>query len=188
MNKTRNIIAVTTVGVVALAVTAGWSAIAGSVWPPTSYHTYSPAGTWSERNSASSPGTYNSLVTTSPEDPVTGKGFIISTQVNPDVSWGGMFPDATSWTPWRGTYVRTGPNTWQFKLVAYVVKEAKPQAVVLFIMLAEGTTTMTSASESEVVETFSGYLPSQDKDLDGLPDPGENPMMSVPATAQSKLL
>jgi hypothetical protein len=188
MNKTRNIIAVTTVGVVALAVTAGWSAIAGSVWPPTSYQAYSMAGTWIEtNNSVATPGSYT-LVTTSPEDPVTGKGFMISTQVNPDLSMGGMFPDATSWQPWRGTYVRTGPNTWQFKLVMYVMKDAKPQPVVLFIMLAEGTTTMTSPSKSEVVETLSGYLPSQDKDLDGLPDPGENPMMSVPATAQSKLL
>ena len=113
---------------------------------------------------------------------------MVSTMANPDLSMHDVFPDATSCKPWMGNYVRTGPNTWQFKNVMYVLKDVQPQPVVLSIVVSEGTITMTAPDTTELVETLSLYLPSQDKDLDGLPDAGEQPLTSVPATAQQKAL
>lgn len=186
MNRKRRMIMVSVIGMLTLLATTCWSVLAGEFWPPLPYQACSLAGAWTETNSLS-PGSYI-IVTNSPEDPTTGRGFMVSTMANPDLSMHGVFPDATSCKPWMGNYVRTGPNTWQFRLVMYVMKDVQPQPVVLSIVVSEGTITMTAPDTTELVETLSLYLPSQDKDLDGLPDAGEQPLTSVPATAQQKAL
>jgi hypothetical protein len=44
MNRKRNILVASALGLVALAAATGWSVLAGADWPPASYQEHSPAG------------------------------------------------------------------------------------------------------------------------------------------------
>jgi hypothetical protein len=143
-------------------------------------------GTWLQENSGSPPA--YAVLTCSPEDPSTGRLVVTSRLINQDPTFDGLAPGATSVTPFTGTAVRTGPNSWQGKDIAYVLKDAKPNPVVLMILVVDDSCTITASDELERSGTFSCYLPTQDKDGDGLPDPGEKPVFSVPTAGHSKRL
>jgi hypothetical protein len=187
MNRKRNIAIVSALGIAALILTTGWNVLAGSAWPPESMTVYSVAGTWFHTGEGE-PADEIDTVTISPEDPRTGKGFIIHTDVNPDFTAGGEMAEADSWTPWYGTYVRTGPSTWQVKSVCYVKNDTKPKPTVLLILITEGTWTMTATDAIESVGTLSIYSPDQDQDGDGLPDEGQLPLMETPIAGYMKPL
>jgi len=187
MNRKRNIVFVSAIGIVALMLTTGWSVLSANAWPPEPMPVYSLAGTWLQTVTEDPPDAID-IVTISPEDPSSGKGFFVATDINPDVTAGGLWPEADSWTPWIGTYVRTGPGTWQFKLVCYVKKDTKPKATVLLIMVLEGTWTMSSPDVVGVAGTLSFYGIDQDSDGDGLPDEGQQANMSIPIIGDMKPL
>jgi len=188
MNRKRNIVFVSAISIVALMLTTGWGVLSGDVWPPDPMPVYSMAGTWFHTGDLEMPGEID-MVTISPEDPRTGKGFIVQTDVNPDFTVGGQMPEVTSWTPWFGTYVRTGSNTWQSKAVCYGKKDTMPKPTVLVIMILESTLTMTAPDAIESVDTVSVYDRAvRDKDGDGLPDEGQQPGVSLPATGHLKPL
>lgn len=185
MNRKRKIVVVSAIVIVAFGLTTGWVCLAGDVWPPEPYQVYSVAGAWTETSNHDQPGDIT-IVTISPEDPRSGTGFVVATEINEDPTFGGTFPDATSQSPWIGTYVRTGPNSVQYKGVCYVRKDEKPKSMILAICVLEHTNTQTSPDTVEAVGTVSFYSPDSDKDGDGLPDAGEQPLMSVPITQHMK--
>jgi len=185
MNRKRNITILSAIGILALVLTTGWSVLAGAAWPPEPYQVFSMAGAWTETSDLDEPGNIT-IITISPEDPWTGTGFVVATEISMDPTFGGQIPDATSQTPWFGTYVRTGLNTSQAKVVSYVRKDGKPKPIILGILVIEHTTTMTAPDAEEAVGTFSLYSPASDKDADGLPDAGEQPLMSLPITQHMK--
>jgi hypothetical protein len=88
----------------------------------------------------------------------------------------GMVPGAITDTGVYLKYVRTGPDTWQLKGLIYFKDDAKPKPNILMIGAVDVTGTMTAPGEIDWAMTQSGYLGSQDKDLDGLPDVGEKPI------------
>ena len=100
----------------------------------------------------------------------------------------GAMPTAKDMTPLFGSYVRTGPNTWQMKGVSYVRDDAKPKPNILCIGVLDGTLTMTAPDKLEFAGTNSIYEPTADKDNDRLPDPGEKPWAEFPATRTCKPL
>jgi len=185
MNGKRRMIVVSAIGMLALLVTTGWSVLAGEPWPPEPYQVYSAAGAWIETSDLDQPGDIT-IVTISPEDPRTRTGFVVATDINSDPTLGGAIPDATSWTPGFGTYVYTGPNTDRCKAVFYVRKDEKPKPVILAIGVLENASTQTSLDTIESVGTLSLYSPASDKDGDGLPDAGEQPLMALPITQHMK--
>jgi len=185
MNRKRKIVVVSAIGIVALGLTIGWDVLASDAWPPESYQVYSVAGAWTETSNYDQPGDIT-IVTFSPEDPRTGTGFIVATEINEDPTSGGDFPDATSQTPWFGTYVKTGPNTYRSKGVCYVRNDEEPKPIILYILVIEGTGTPTSPDTMEIVGTVSFYSSDSDKDGDGLPDADEQPLDSGPITQHMK--
>jgi len=186
MNRKRNIVFVSAISIVALVLTTGWGVLSGDEWPPDPMEVYSMAGTWFYTGDLETPGEIN-IFTISPEDPRTGKGFSVHIDVNPDFT-GGWMPEATSWTPWFGTYVRTGPNTWLIKGVCYMKNDTTPKPTILAIMIHESTFTMTAPDAIESVDTVSVYGADQDSDGDGLPDEGQQPGASLPGTGHLKPL
>jgi len=187
MNRKRNIEFVSAICIVALMLTAGWGVLSANAWPPEPMPVYSLAGTWLQTVDTD-PLSAIDIVTISPEDPRSGKGFWVATDINPDFTANGLWPEAESWTPWYGTYVRTGPDTWQGKCVSYVRKDTKPKPTVLHILILEGTWTMTAPDFVEMVATLSFYSINQDIDGDGLPDEGQQPNMSIQTSGYMKLL
>lgn len=185
MNAKRKVALVSLTSLTVLVLTTGWSVLAGAAWPPEPYQVYSPAGAWTEISDLDQPGDI-SIVTVSPEDPRTGTGFVVATEINIDPTLGGAIPDATSLTAWFGTYVNTGPNTAQFKGVSYVRKDEKPKPIILAICVLEHTSTQASPDTIEAVGTLSLYSPDSDKDGDGLPDANEQPLMALPITQHMK--
>jgi hypothetical protein len=185
MNGKRRTIVVSAFAASALLVATAWTVFAGDGWPPEPYRVYSAAGAWTETSDLDQPGDLT-IVTISPEDPRTGTGFIVATNINIDPTLGGTIPDATSWTSAFGTYVYTGPNTDRCKAVCYVTKDEKPKPVILAIGVLENASTQTSPDTIESVGTLSLYSPASDKDADGLPDAGEQPLMALPFTQHMK--
>jgi hypothetical protein len=182
MNTKRKIVVVTALGIVAVAVTAGWNFMASSAdWPPQPYQVSSIAGVWTILGG-------NTIVTVSPEDPKSGAGFAYATHITSDPTVGGAVPGATSEAPCIFKYVRTGPNTWQTRGLAYFMKDAKPQPEVLMFLVMDDTITMTTADKVEWTLTDTAYLGTQDKDHDGLPDEGQQPIVVQPRTLQMKSL
>jgi hypothetical protein len=180
MNSKRKIIVVSAISIVALGLATGWDVLAGDVWPPEPYQVYSAAGTWIETSDLDQPGDIT-IVTLSPEDPRTGTGTVGVTEINnTDATMGGEIPDATSLTPWFGTYIKSGPDTARNKLVRYVRRDDKPRPVILAIHVVETTITQTSQDTMEAVGTWAAYSPDSDKDGDGLPDASEQPVFSAP--------
>jgi len=185
MNRKRNIVIVLAIGIVALVQATAWTVFAGDNWPPEPYQVYSPAGAWIETSDLDQPGNIT-IVTISPEDPRTGTGFAVATEINTDPTIGGSIPDATSLTALFGTYVKTGHNTFQGNGVFYVRKDEKPRPVILGIIVVENTITLTSPDTMEAVGTFSLYNSASDKDGDGLPDVDEQPLWASPITQHLK--
>jgi hypothetical protein len=185
MNRKRNIVIVSAIGIVALMLTNGWNMFAEAAWPPDPMPVYSLAGAWIETSDLDQPGNIT-IVTISPEDPRTGTGFAVATEINTDPTIGGSIPNATSLTALFVTYVKTGPNTFQANGVFYVRKDEKPRPVILGIIAVENTITQTSPDTMEAVGTFSLYSSASDKDGDGLPDVDEQPLWASPITQHLK--
>jgi hypothetical protein len=169
MNRKRNIIILSAIGIVALGLTTGWNVLAGDAWPPEPYQVSSMAGAWTVLGD-------NTIVTVSPEDPKSGIGFVYATHINPDPTLGGVLPEATAQSPCIFKYVRTGPDSWQGKGRVYFTKDTNPQPTVLLFVVVDATITMSAPDKLEWARTYSSYLGSQDKDLDGFPDEGEKPV------------
>jgi hypothetical protein len=183
MNRKRNIVIVSALGIVALMLIAGWDVLADAAWPPEPMAVYSLAGAWIQTIDQDPPDAIDT-VTISPEDPISGKGFCIATDVNFDFS----DPEVDNFTPWFGSYIRTGPNTWQNRWVAYARKDTKPKSTVTLILILEGTWTMISPDRVELAATALIYGPEQDSDGDGLPDEGQQPKVMMPITGYMKPL
>ena len=187
VNRKGTIVVVSAIALVALMLTTGRGMLNGDAWPPAPMPTDSLAGTWIQTVAEDPPDAID-IATISPEDPRSAKGFCVATDINPDPTLDGLWPEAESWTPWFGTYVRTGCDTWQMKCIGYARKDTKPKPTVLYIMILEGTYTMTAADVVEHVGTLSFYRVGQDSDGDGLPDEGQQAEMSIPVSAELRPL
>jgi hypothetical protein len=174
MNRNRKIVVVSVLALVALAVTTGWSVLAPAAWPPQPYKANSLAGLWTSTMG------YDILMMFGPEDQ-SGVGVCEAVHLSMDPTLGGMIAGATTDTPMYFKYVRTGSDTWQLKGLVYFKDSAKPKPNVLAICVFDDTTIrMTAPGEFELIMTRSLYLGSQDKDLDGVPDPGQKPVAVLP--------
>ncbi len=172
MNGKRRILVVAVLGIVALAVTTGWTVLAGEAWPPEPYQVYSMAGQWTSPEA-------NTLFRVGPEDP-SGTGLAEAVPLSYDPTVGGMMPTATASSPVYFRYVRTGPNAWQLRGLKYFTDDAKPAPTILSICVVDATATMTAPGEMEFTKTITSYLGSQDKDLDGVPDADEKAVGGIP--------
>jgi len=169
MNRSRRIVAVSALAMMALIAMTGWSVLAGDGWPPERYEVYSMAGQWTSAENT------NTLFRVGPEDQF-GVGLAESIKLSFDPTVGGMIPTSVANTPVYQRYGRTGPNTWRLRGLMYFTDAAKPAPAILAIAVIDKTATMTAPGALEVTETVTMYLGSQDKDHDAVPDLGEKPI------------
>ena len=176
MNKTRKIVVIAALSIVTLAVT-GWSMLAGDAWPPEPYQEFSPAGAWSYSDGSGAV----VILTLSPVDLNTGTGSGLTTPITMDPTLGGAMPGATSLSHGFGTVVKTAPNTYRTRGINYVLKDGKPKPTILGMLIWEGTATLTAPDTIEISwDTYLIFGAAADKDHDGLPDPGAQPLVSLP--------
>jgi hypothetical protein len=161
------------------------------------------AGAW-VGNAPPIPGVYDiGFVVTeavSPMDP-SGHRFTAVTQpVNGDPTFGGLFPDADLLRGALGTYVRTGPRTFQVGLVDYFVKSAPTgsfeRGEILYFERFNGTAECLDANTKVFSGNVSLYsnvdrpdlvvpplgifgVHDQDADDDGIADEGEVPFVAI---------
>jgi hypothetical protein len=175
MNRNRKLVLVSALVLTALAVTTGWGVLAGADWPPPSYQEYSPAGSWIVVGLPNRP-----ILTMSPRDPA-GVASATVTIVIDDPTQGGLFPEATYATPGFFTAIKTGPNTDHMKGIHYLTKPGTPVPTLVAMLVVELQATLTAPDEMEIHDvTFSFYSAAAEKDGDGLPDVGEQPLLVAP--------
>jgi hypothetical protein len=120
-----------------------------------------------------------------------GTSSIVMTVLNPDPTFFGRFPDATTRSDSLGAFLRTGPNTWDYTLISYGMAGVHEPGYgdVVWIQVDRGTATAPDPDTivaSGRAEVYSGrddlYNPNrhdQDTDpRDGFPDADEEPIFS----------
>jgi hypothetical protein len=171
------------------------------------------AGSWVSTSPAI-PGVYaNPLVAgavVAPTDVSRQEFTAVVKAMNAEPTLGGMFADADSWVDSVTTFVRSGPRNYQFTQLGYAVKSLYPTHVfdrgqILYFAVFSGTAKFLAANTVKMTGTFSMYsnidrpelivpplgingVHDQDKDDDGLADPGEVPFLSLPFEVTMKRL
>jgi hypothetical protein len=87
-------------------------------------------------------------------------------------------------SPIIGEVVMTGSDTFEFNTYWYAIKKGIPPAVnqIVHIGRAYGEGRSLSPGKVEFTHNFEIYLPAQDADGDGLPDPGQTPVRTFTVT------
>ena len=94
----------------------------------------------------------------------------------------GLFPDVEFVSPIIGEAVMTGPDSAVFNSVWYGIKTGFPFDQIVYIGMNSGQIRFTGPGQAEGTHNLVFYAPSSDKDGDGLPDPGEAPVLTIPPT------
>jgi len=110
MNRKKNIVIISALGIVALMLTTGWNVLAKAAWPPESMPVYSLAGIWTTMIPVS-------------EELASVNSFVIGTQDSEGIVYTvvgkhpqcsptllGTFPEGERLSDMMGYCVRTGAN------------------------------------------------------------------------------
>ena len=94
----------------------------------------------------------------------------------------GLSPEAEKVSDLLGHFVRTGTNTFQFRVVCQGIKRAGPELLdigeTLYMVVLAGTAELVDSDTMIMNEfTYAAYVPAQDLDGDRLPDEGAVPVM-----------
>ncbi len=94
----------------------------------------------------------------------------------------GRFPDATACTEFTGNVFRVDKNLYEGTHLAYGTKKVEGQFApeVVWMSLLTTTFTIDDPYNLTVDSVLSLFLPTQDKDDDGVPDPDETPTECLP--------
>ncbi len=106
----------------------------------------------------------------------------IPVPLGPSLIVPGLFPDLEYYSPMVGQATMTGLDTAEFTAVYYGMKKGFPFNQVVFIGVNSGQVTFTDPGKSIHTNHLAFYAPTADADHDGLPDPGQLPVLCVPAS------
>jgi hypothetical protein len=123
-----------------------------------------------------------------PSDP-SGQRATLSGMIQVGIPVQVIFPDLFPETEISGDFVgeavMTGPNTGNYTIVGYGRKKLDPptpfQEQVVEIWVDSGQITFTGPGKMQVTHHVAYYHPEADADGDGLPDPGQTPVVCLPA-------
>jgi hypothetical protein len=94
----------------------------------------------------------------------------------PNYTYFGIFPDAQSATPYIGHIEKTGQNTFEGTLQKYAMKQgAGPVAELVYIEVTHIAGSLVDEDTMTAEAKVAIFMPTQDVDADGFPDPGEEP-------------
>jgi len=146
---------------------------------------YSLAGAWVVSVPLPEPleGSFLHLCTLDPQDPTGNRYTLVlkHSQCSPTVL--GAFPEPVSQSDSVGLEVKTGRNTYQFTTVGHATKPGDPLlggvAEMVYFSVMSGTMRMIDGDKGVGEATVAYYVPAQDADFDGLPDEGQEPVLSL---------
>jgi hypothetical protein len=94
-----------------------------------------------------------------------------------------LFADWEYNTDMVGELVMTGPDTVEFTAVWYGMKKGFPFDQIVLIGVNSGQGRFTEPGKMTGTHNLGMYAPGTDGDGDGLPDPGQDPAVCLPATS-----
>jgi hypothetical protein len=106
----------------------------------------------------------------------------IQVAIRPGVVNSNLFPDFEYSRDFVGQLIMTGHDTMKFGAVWYGMKKALPFDQVVYIGVNSGEGKFTGPGQSQVPHHLAFYHLSADADGNGLPDPGQAPVLCLPAT------
>lgn len=123
-----------------------------------------------------------------PSDP-SGQHATLSGMIQVGIPIGVLLPefaDAELYGDFVGEAVMTGPDTANYSMVGYSRTKLDPptpfQQQVVVIWVDSGQIKFTGPGKAQVTHRVAYYHPAADADGDGLPDPGQSPVVCLPAT------
>lgn len=159
----------------------------GKIWTPLSL-----AGAWIWWYPPMEPVTEPAIVqeTLTPLDPAGEKLAYRQQYINGDSTWLGMFPEADFLSDLIGVAVKSGLNTYEYRIIGYGFKTQPVNRNQLqYIYVTNGTMTITDRNTREDSDVYL-TLYSADKDVnpaDGFPDEGAEPDLCIgPLAAVAK--
>jgi len=154
-----------------------------------------PKGIWTARQPRGAAGQEQLAWVQTIGEEINGISPIVMKILNPDPTLFGMFPEATTRTDSLGSFLRTGPNTWDYTLIGYGTTGTHERGYgdVVWIQIDRGTATAPDADTITVngrAEVYSGrdvpmhsrFGDIHDQDTnprDGFPDADEEPIFSA---------
>ncbi len=124
-----------------------------------------------------------------PSDPSGQRATIsglIQVRIPAPVLFPGLFGDSKISGDFVGEAMMTGPDTGNYTIIGYGRKPLDPptpfQEQVVLIWVDSGRIDFTGPGKMQVTHRVAYYLPTADADGDGLPDPGQPPVVCLPAT------
>lgn len=114
--------------------------------------------------------------TMSPTDSNATNAAIYGSTLIGDPTLQGTFTNAQYQTPFVGQATLTSSNTGAITFLQYGMRMGAAGPEIVYIVLNSATFTNIASGKILSAHGFSVYLPSQDSDGDGLPDPGQVPI------------
>ncbi len=108
-----------------------------------------------------------------------------------DLMFPGLPPAVDGSYDFVGEVVMTGPDTANATLLGYAFKKVAPSAEypfgeqVLWIWVGSGEIKFAASGRTETTGSMAIYLPEADANGDGLPDPGQTPLICFPISYPS---
>ncbi|MBN1359160.1 MAG: SMP-30/gluconolactonase/LRE family protein [Sedimentisphaerales bacterium] len=165
----------------------------GLVWTALS-HEVDPTGIWTGRQARGAAGEEQMAWVEVIGEEKNGISTVVMKVLNADPTLFGLFPDATTRTDSVGSWLRTGPDTWDYTYIGYGTTDTHEAGYgdVVWMLVYRGTATATDSDTIVATgraEVYSGRddpnhtlgeLHDQDTDpRDGFPDVDEEPIFST---------
>ncbi|MCU0916368.1 MAG: hypothetical protein MUC88_17665 [Planctomycetes bacterium] len=186
MGTKRGIVLLTSIVAVALVLTTAWNVFAvadpATPWPPD----LGPRLDGPFVLSANAPGinvVHNGFNVARDAEGLRYTQYVEHSQCSPSV-WG-AFPGANAHSQMIGVEEKTSPTTFRNTLVHYGLKTGGVQDEVVYIAVTTSEGTVDAEGRTEFTATQAFFLPKQDADGDGFPDPGQMPVLVTPYTGKS---
>ena len=177
----RNIVVGASVVLIVLLFSTAWSvfgaADTGSAWPPD----VGPRldGAWVVvAQGPNGPIVHNSFLMAQDMQGLRYTQIVEHTQCSPTI-WG-MIPEANSHSQMMGLMEKTGPTAIKGTIVHYGLQVGGIEDKLIYITVTSWEGSVVDEDHLTFMNTESFYLPEQDADHDGLPDPGQKPFLCVP--------
>lgn len=192
MNSKRSLVTAAVIVLAAILLTTSWSVVTGQSGDPDEVD---PPGIWTGRQTRGPAGEEQMAWVEVIGEEKNGMSTVVMKLPNPDPALFGMFPNATTRTDSVGTWLRTGPNTWDYTYIGYGTTGTHDPGYgdVVWMLVYRGTATAIDANTIVATgraEVYSGrddpehplFGPIHDQDTDprdGFPDADEAPLFSA---------
>ncbi len=192
MTSKRRLVMAVVVVAAAMVLAASWNVVTGE---SDDANACDPRGIWTGRQARGPAGEEQMAWVEVIGEEKNGISPVVMKVLNPDPALFGLFPDVTTRTDSVGSWLRTGPDTWDYTYIGYGTTGTHEPGYgdVVWMLVYRGTATATDADTiiaTGRAEVYSGrddpnhpvfgHVHDQDTDpRDGFPDADEAPIFST---------